>query len=404
MQKRYLLSFTVPQQIDTFRRKLNHVSTLLEVLMRSLQAFSPRLPSCFLARVIGATLLAPSAASAVVLSAPTINLPSNGQARWLFNIGTSGARDSFKWNAVSGATAYQFVLSKQSTFANYSDSTASCVASGCHAFSNTTTSAGAAKFGGFVFENATYYWKVRAVSGTSRGPWSVPRSFSPAERPNVVAQSLAYSVSPQSRVDRTDGGTVTWLTELDTTLNDNVDGKLLMSAYTMYGSAPLPRELGTVSSPTRLRTDMDKALTRTGGWAAAERAMLIDRIKVKYVAASLTRNGLLATLAIRSQCKEFADRMVIAGGGTPRTYGAMGAAKLDVRPGMYVVWNTRDHAAIANAVYFDASGNVFAQLSESNWGNAWGSNPKGQVPWSRVVTHTRRIQVTTTGPYRAHLN
>lgn len=364
------------------------------------------------ALIAGFALLASANGWAALPSAPTLNAPSNGLTNWLFNVGTSGARDTFAWSSVSGATSYEFVLSKQSNFSNYSEASATC-ASGCIAVTATTPSAGAAKFAGFVFESATYYWKVRAVSSSGRGTWSQVRSFTTTNRTNVVSQAMSYSAAPQSRVDRTDGGTVTWLTELDaSTLNDNVDYKLLNNAYTIYGMAPAPRNLGTTISPTKLRSDMDAALTRSGGWAPAERDKLIDRIAATFVPASLTRNGMLSTLGIRTQCKEFADRMVIAGGGTPRNYPTtteyQQPGRLDARPGMYVFWKRNQHAAIINAVVFDANGSVFAHLSEANWGNTWGSNPVGQVPWQRIVAHRRSdgapVQITATGDYRAYLN
>lgn len=363
-----------------------------------------RSPALRAAIAVAACLFSHGGAIAA-LTSPTLNTPAASKSNWLFNLGTTGVRETFSWAAIGGATSYEFVLSKQSTFGNYYDATASCIASGCAAFSTTATSAGAGKFSGFVFEASTYYWKVRAVANGIRGPWSVTRSFTTTNRMNVVSKARSYSAAPQSRVDRTDGGTVTWLTELDVGyVGDNVDGKLLTNAYNIYGLAPAPRALGTTTSPTALRTKMRDALYRSGGWALAERDKLIDRIAATWVPTSLTRNGLLSVLGIRTQCKEFADRMVIAGGGTSKRYADMGTARLDVRPGMYVVWKSNAHAAIANAVIFDGNGLPAAQLSEANWGNIWKSNPVGQVPWQRTVQHTRPVSISTTGDYRAYEN
>lgn len=349
-------------------------------------------------------LLLTHSVAAAALTGPTLNSPAGGATDWLFNVGTTGVRQTFSWSPVSGATSYEFVLSRDSGFANYSDGTGSCSASGCVALSTTATTAGAAKFAGFLFEARTYYWKVRAIANGIRGPWSVTRSFATTSRANIVTAALAYGNSPQSRVDRADGGTVPWLTELDASyLGDNVDGKLLANAWTIYGFASTPRSLGTASSPTALRTKMRSALYRSGGWALAERDALIDRIAATYFPASLTRNGMLATLGIRAQCKEFADRMVISGGATPRTYSGMGSARLDPRPGMYITWKLNQHAAIANAVVFDTNGQPSVRLSESNWGNTWGSNPVGQVPWQRVVKHSRQVVINATSDYRAYV-
>jgi len=349
-------------------------------------------------------LLLTHSVAAAALVGPTLKSPAAGATDWLFNAGPTGVRETFAWSPVSGAASYEFVLSRDSGFASYTDSTGSCSASGCVAFSTTATTAGAAKFAGFVFEARTYYWKVRAVANGIRGPWSVTRSFATTGRAQIVSWALSHSSSPQSRVDRTDGGTVTWLTELDiANVGDNVDGKLLSSAWTTYGLSAAPRSLGTASSPTALRTSMRSALSRSGGWALTERDALINRIAATYFPASLTRNGMLSTLGIRAQCKEFADRAVIAGGATPRSYSSVGTARLDPRPGMYITWKLNKHAAIANAVIFDVNGQPSVRLSESNWGNTWGSNPVGQVPWQRVVSHSRLVVINATSDYRAHV-
>ncbi|MFZ6781255.1 hypothetical protein ACO0LD_30840 [Undibacterium sp. Ji83W] len=343
--------------------------------------------------------------SYAALAVPTLNEPSNGISDWLFNLTKTGDRQPFSWSGVSGAAGYEFVLSRSPNFAGYDDANSTCLISSCKAVKAARLTASAANLNNFYFEAATYYWKVRAYTNTSKGAWSVTRSFTTSSRSQVVTQAMSYSNSPQSRIDRTDGGSVTWLTELDVNvLSDNVDGKLLENAQKIYGLAKLPRNLGTATAPTQLRKDMKTALVRKDGWEDSERDKLVVQIATTFVPASVTRNGLLSNLGIRAQCKEFADRMVIAGGGKPKNYSAMGTAKRDVRPGMYIIWKSKNHAAIANSVKFDSSGNAFARLSEANWGSEWKTNPYGQIPWQRTIGHSREVQIFASGDYLAYEN
>lgn len=361
--------------------------------------------------ILACLAAAGNSAAAAAPAAPTLAAPGNGAPNWLFSLNANGTRQAFSWNSSSGATRYEFVLGTSDRFPGFDDANARCNTEDCKLLSTTGTAASAAALAGFVFEPRTYYWKVRAVSSQGRSAWSSVRNFTTSNREAVVSAARGLADSPTSRTDRADGKTPTWLTELDVgTLGDNIDGALLSAAWNTYGLAKAPRTLDDSKGPTALRKSMRTNLTRqaVGGvepWKLAEIDKLIDRIAAKNVPASLPRNALLEKLGIRAQCKEFADRMVIAGGGTSKTYKQMdGSATLDVRPGMYVARYINAHAAIVNAVRFDANGAVSARLSEANWASTWGSNPIGEVPWSRTVKHTNWRVITTTGEWRAHAN
>ena len=107
-------------------------------------------------------------------------------------------------------------------------------------------------------------------------------------------------------------------------------------------------------------------------------------------------NETLQYLGIRAQCKEFADRIVHAGGGKTHTYSegkALAVKPKDIRPGMYAFKKDSSHAAIIIAVKWDANGQATdLRLAEANMGPGW-TNPKGQVPWKRGVT-TREVPVS----------
>jgi len=123
-----------------------------------------------------------------------------------------------------------------------------------------------------------------------------------------------------------------------------------------------------------------------------DQTALIEQIQQKfagYVPTQTDYNGILSLLQMRTQCKEFADRMVIKGGGTAKPYYGPNkqpaTPSANPRPGMYAFWKVNAHAAIITEIKFDSSGHPYAHLAESNWDVVW-SNPRGQIPWLRTVT------------------
>jgi hypothetical protein len=350
---------------------------------------------------------------------PDLLTPSASHLDWLFNVGTNGTREKFTWKAVPGATEYQFVLDESLTYANYYAMLAVCTsATACKAITTAETSLDHKKLAGFWFLPKRYHWKVRAKKNGLWGDWATSRSFRPYIYMDIAVRAYGNGNPNDSPLSRLKGTTSnpsagpTWLTELDAestkTFNGyDADGALLLAAHASYKAA-VNKNLGTSSSPTSLRRTMRQNLTRDGGWALREQDLLINRIKDTYNATqALTRSNVLERLGIRAQCKEFADRMVIDGGGKPKTYDGMVSVGVGVKPGHYIAG--AGHAAIANAVRFKSNGDVEARISESNWhdlgdGN-WASNPKGQTPWRRAVQHTRQILIKSSGPmkaYRAH--
>ena len=163
------------------------------------------------------------------------------------------------------------------------------------------------------------------------------------------------------------------------------------------GRPPLP--LPSIS--TAVQNTMRSHLTQTyppstyqGYTNINDQNGFIERIRAVFNGTvPTTDNGTLAYLGIRAQCKEFADRMVQAGGATTRPYASTAVARANIRPGMYAFKNDQGHAAIIVAVYWDASGQpTQLRLAESNWGIGW-NNPTGQVPWNRTVATGREVSI-----------
>jgi hypothetical protein len=364
------------------------------------------------ALAVAATFALQSAAHAA-LAAPTLNTPAAFKSAWLFNKGTNGQLEQFTWSSVSGATSYEFAISDRDNFGNYDATLGRCVQSGCHSFITSAMSGTPKDVAGYIFLPTTYYWRVRAIGPNGvRGPWSSQRYFTTSNRAAVVAAARSYAIgnAPPSQLTRSDGTTPSWLTDLDnTTFGDNVYGAMLLKARATYGAAPLPRALGTATAPSALRTQMRTNLTRTtGGWLQSEQDLLIDRIAATFSSTVATRANIMAILGVRTMCKEFVDRAIIAGGGTPKNLNptSLGSPRADARPGDYVIKSNLSHTMLANAIIFNSNGARQARLSEANFGSGWSSpsDAKGQVPWLRKVDHARTVEVSTTGTYRAYSN
>lgn len=347
-----------------------------------------------------------AAPTVVQLTVPTLSTPANGATNWLFNLPTNGPRETLSWTTSLGTSQYEVVVSHQPNFSDAVDTTSGvfCSAS-CAARIVTGTSAKDLNFSGFWWESGTYYWRVRAIYPTSRSAWSTTRSFVTARKPDIVVQAKNYSSSPASLAA---GPGRTWIDE-----TAGGDGGRLRAAMQTYRIAR-DKGLGTAGQQTQLARNM---IANLGGsdWSTDSKWSLISRIAATEETSPVptTEQATLLRLGVRAQCKEFADRMVTAGGGTATSYPAVTAAgSSDPHPGMYVF--RRDyksstgtyywgHAAVANAIRVETDGSRSARLSEANSGSGW-SNPAGEIPWQRIVLHTNAKPLSTTGQFRAFSN
>ena len=337
--------------------------------------------------------------AAQTIAKPTLNKPSNGAKDWLFNKPANGSREGFEWGAVTNATGYQIVISSTSNFDGFTDgATPSCKASCVYKAIGKVTMAGVDQFFGQWWLRDTYFWRVRATAGGKVGAWSDSRTFLPTSKPAIVASAMLLDSKPRTESPASQATSSTkgarWLDE-----TTDGDGGRLRTAMALYDKAPAKDKSPSLSKS--LKDSMDVALTNAKPakgqtvWAAAERLKLIDRIVLKQVAGKVPTDdqGTLDRLGIRAQCKEFVDRMVNTGGGKSTTYTGAPLTNGNARPGMYVFMNTNEHAAIVNAVKFESGDAVWVRRSEANWGGGWNSNPRGQVPWARMVSHSEEVQL-----------
>jgi pimeloyl-ACP methyl ester carboxylesterase len=107
--------------------------------------------------------------------------PNNGATN------VSQTSPSYRWENVSGATVYRILVSQNSDFSGYSETTRSCDST---CFTDTISSTSYNR----ALNNAdfTYYWKVRAGNPNSGGIWSQESSFrtAPASRVLLLLHGL----------------------------------------------------------------------------------------------------------------------------------------------------------------------------------------------------------------------
>ena len=233
-------------------------------------------------------------------------------------------------------------------------------------------------------------WGGFVLYGSTTVGWSDTTLYRHAETTNqkaIVAAAVngGNRASPQSII-----GTP-WVTD-----TSNGDGARMRAAiqdvynnWIANGRPYLP--LGSI--PTAVQNTMRSRLSATYKTTSDQNG-LIERIRLRFNGTVPTEDGTLAYLVILAQCKEFADRMVQAGGGIKRSYGSAAVARTDIRPGMYAFKNNNGHAAIVVAVYWDASGQpTQLRLAESNYASVW-SNPVGQIPWNRTIAIGRAVPIS----------
>lgn len=239
-------------------------------------------------------------------------------------------------------------------------------------------------------------WALIKVPGTVAVGWSNETGYRHAE---TTTQKAIVSAALNGGNNRPSPQSVTgspWLT--DTADGDGERIRMaIQDAYNYWVGAGRPYLPG-LSIPSNVQVTMRKSLSANSGkYTLSEQNAIIGRIGLRFngtVPKKDDDNGILAYLSIRAQCKESADRMVQAGGGTKRSYGTSAVAKTNIRPGMYAFKNGNKHAAIIVAVYWDANGQpTQLRLAESNWGTGW-TNPSGQVPWDRIVATGRQVPIS----------
>lgn len=340
---------------------------------------------------LAAALLLTSVSASAITATPTLSSPANFATNWLYNGGSN-----FSWLTITGAT-YRIVVSDRADFGNYSETSSSCLNSGCVAATVTTPYATRSSLPNYWFYGtATYYWKVRAYTPSGGwSAWSAPRNFTTTSTQlrSVVNNAMTYAgrASPQSY---TSPGA--WYTDMDAPAGSST------ADFTRYSNAM-----------TTLRNHVNSYAGGLTGWINAGRPITtavrdsmraslssyptiavkdatIDQMRTVYagsVPAAGDWNGMLSLMRIRAQCKEFADRMVIAGGLRRNNYNSTHMPY--PRPGMYVFKTPDIHAGIVRAVSYSSGGAATVMVIEANWlPDVW-DNPNGQTPWWRVVDATR---------------
>lgn len=239
-------------------------------------------------------------------------------------------------------------------------------------------------------------WEAREVAKqfTDIG-WSNDTGHKHAETPQqhaiVAAAMNIHEASPQSIAT---GNAMIWQTD-----TEGGDGKRMRDAiqvvYDYWSRSGRPALPFVAPLPTSVQNEMRVRLRAT--YSQTEQSAFIAQItSVFNGTVPGTDNETLQYLGIRAQCKEFADRIVQAGGGKTHTYSegkALAVNPEDIRPGMYAFKKDSSHAAIIIAVKWDANGQATdLRLAEANMGPGW-TNPKGQVPWKRGV-RTREVPVS----------
>jgi hypothetical protein len=261
-------------------------------------------------------------------------------------------------------------------------------------------------------QTGTYYVAVRhynSSAGTgfyvfnvsfteAKEGWSDVTGYQHAETTKqkaIVAAALNGGNRPSPQSVAT-GSNVVWRTD-----TDDGDGARMRSAiqdvYNYWVGSGRPT-LPLQSIPTNVQNTIRSRLSEK---YSAVLQKFIEQIRLVFNGTvPISDNQTLTYLGIRAQCKEFADRMVQAGGGVTHNYGFTEVKRTNIRPGMYALKNGNKHAAIIVAVNWDASGQpTQLRLAESNWCGTTGfpacawDNPKGQVPWDRIITTTRQVPI-----------
>lgn len=345
-------------------------------------------------------LLAVTVPSLAVTATPLQQTPSNGTSNWLFNSGAN-----FRWSAITGAT-YRIVISDNAGFNNFNPTTLTCSNAGCKTLATSNAYASPANLSGYWFYGTgTYYWKVRASTPTGgTSSWSPVYSFTTtsAGLRSTVQAALSYinTASPQSRTDTK--SPTTWDTDMSS--SDGTRHRTAMNRLATFVKAQGYTKWanGGRVITTKLRTDMAADLYTYPRTPYDTPALIVNRMVALYAGTvPASDDGMMALLGYRAQCKEFADRMVTAGGLTARKYN-YGVASAYPRPGFYVFNRQHvgnDHAGLVRAVSFTTAGTPQVQMIESNWGAGW-TNPKGSVAWFRTIA-ADRVLTMNGSPYVA---
>jgi len=219
-----------------------------------------------------------------------------------------------------------------------------------------------------------------------------------------------------------------WFTDMYDTRTDNTPAgqliDLLKSIDDWYKAAPTPKPTTAPADTKAFKDTVPYWLPNKHTWRD-DRDLLVSRAVSFYLQKKDTvtlparpapkaaptaqgANDAMAYLEYKADCKETADRIVQAQGGTVRSYSDVpqkGVLAIDVRPGMYAYLahtpsGSPSHTMLVSDAYWDGSGQLKRlRIAESNKGSGWG-HPTGMVPWKRRRWRDREVRLDQQLPTR----
>lgn len=205
-----------------------------------------------------ASSISRAAGTIITPAVPVLLYPSNG-------IINSSVFPAFWWNTVPGATAYSIQISRNLAFTDLVVSADGITVDDTEAypyyFFNTALGL-----------NTRYYWRARAVNGTSIGAWSAARSFTttavdytaPAPPTQLTPTNQATAVSSPPLLTWNASAKATWYTlqyTMDSTFQSGITtvDRLSVTSYTLKSLTPSRVYYWRVRGMTSVAT---------GGWSS----------------------------------------------------------------------------------------------------------------------------------------
>lgn len=267
----------------------------------------------------------------------------------------------------------------------------------------------------FVWQAGTYTWTVRAVYAAPSGvrppavaveaksEWALPRSFSTTKFETARATMTnmeTLRATTDSPITQRPGS---WLWDFS-----DGDGDRHLTAMRTYWAARAVKDGAMAWPATKEATENSMRLSLSTYYNPRQVVQIVQNLIVSRIERAYNNNvpaqrgvampsPTLDMLQYRAQCKEFADRSILAAGGTTQTYGTpkipTPTVGFNARPYMYAFYappgSASTHAAIVTGVKFSASGRPSVRITEANINTSRGgmpwSNPGGQIPWERTV-------------------
>lgn len=131
-------------------------------------------------------LLTTSIQTAFALDAPEPFEPNDGE---VFDLNTAA---NFSWNKVTGATKYQLVFATDEKFSSFDEKKNKCSnVKTCATFTISKISYKLAKTHAFMKKDGSYFWKVRAYQGRTKGTYSDVYQFHVGEPPEEVTSNVS---------------------------------------------------------------------------------------------------------------------------------------------------------------------------------------------------------------------